>query len=187
MPHSQRSWVVAGPAAVPAYCWPRQRPPTHHSSSCCRQPAALRSHLTPARNRGADTHSNRCRRVAACGLWCMHHGTKTPLPHNCHRSSRQHTHNMPAHQPASPVLSPPEPLRSDIPTTLLLNLMAPRGSCSANTLSRRGRDTPRVSLTPPAARAAWPQSLRLNCFSSLPLLLTNSMLHKTQDRTKFGV
>lgn len=76
---------------------------------------------------------------------------------------------------------PPE-LSSVKPTTLLLNLMLPAGSCCAKAFSRRGRDTPRVSFTPPAALAACPHSLRSKLVRSLPLLLTNSTLRYTTQR-----
>lgn len=78
-----------------------------------------------------------------------------------------------------PCCSPELP--SVTPTTLLLNLMLPAGSCCARVLRSRGLSTPRVSFTPPAALAACPHSLRLKPFSSLPPLLTNSILQAQQQ------
>jgi hypothetical protein len=67
-------------------------------------------------------------------------------------------------------------LLGDAAVTLLLNLMLFGGSWSARAFSKLGRETPRVSFTPPAATAALPQSLRSKAFSRRPSLLTNSIL-----------
>lgn len=67
-------------------------------------------------------------------------------------------------------------LLGEAAVTLLLNLMLLGGSWAARAFSKLGRETPRVSFTPPAATAAFPQALRSKAFSRRPSQLTNSIL-----------
>jgi hypothetical protein len=66
-----------------------------------------------------------------------------------------------------------------MPVTLLPNCSAPSGSCATSAPSKCARDTPRVSLTPPAAAAAASHSSRVKLRSILPSFLTRSTLQGT--------